>query len=54
MKITPNLSMPWRVLYILAGTAVSLSPLLWTMPTATAVLLAVAGAFTVISGAVGW
>jgi len=54
MKITPNIGMPQRILYVVVGAGVAASPLFWTMPRTQAAIFAVLGLTTAALGAVGF
>ena len=54
MKITPNIGMPQRILYVVVGAGVAASPLFVTPHGMQAVALAVLGLATVASGATGF
>ncbi len=54
MKITPNIGMPQRILYVVVGAGVAASPLFVTLHGLQAVVVPVLGLAAVASGATGF
>ena len=54
VKITPNINNTMRVIYLILGLAMAISPLLWRLPGWKVVLLPVLGLATIASGATGF
>jgi hypothetical protein len=54
MKITPNISNTWRVIYVVMGLAFMASPLVLNLPRFESGLMPVLGIVSIIEGALGY
>ena len=54
MKLLPNLSRTWRVIYAIVGLALILAPVVYTFSGWERVALPVLGVLSLVTGATGW
>jgi type IV secretory pathway VirB2 component (pilin) len=54
MKLVPNLSKTWRVIYAIVGLALILAPIAFTMSGWERVALPILGVMSIFTGATGW
>ena len=54
MKLTSNLSKPWRVIYVLIGVGLVITPLVWKASTGNTILAMCAGALAILTGTAGF
>jgi hypothetical protein len=54
MKLLPNLSRTWRVIYAIVGLALILAPFVFTLPGWERIVLPILGLMSIFTGATGW
>ncbi len=54
MKLLPNLSKTWRVIYAIVGLALILAPVAFTLSGWERVALPVLGVLSIVTGFTGW